>query len=117
MRTPAHDTKCDIQDQTVKATEVRDLQAEVQRLRDDNADLRKRNGELTKAGFRVEQLESKVLFIYFSTSLANTRSQMDEMINERVTQKENEMHATYDEKIRNFEERLAMLIGEDVLSI
>jgi len=30
---------------------------------------------------------------------------MDEMINERVTQKENEMHATYDEKIRNFEER------------
>ena len=28
------------------------------------------------------------------------------MINERVTQKENEMHATYDEKIRNFEERL-----------
>lgn len=30
---------------------------------------------------------------------------MDEMINERVTQKENELHATYDEKIRNFEER------------
>jgi prefoldin subunit 5 len=51
---------CDIQDQTVKATEVRDLQAEVQRLRDDNAELRKRNGELSKAGARVEQLESKV---------------------------------------------------------
>jgi len=32
---------------------------------------------------------------------------MDEMINERVTQKENELHATYDEKIRNFEERWA----------
>ena len=35
---------------------------------------------------------------------------MDEMINERVTQKENEMHAAYDEKIRNFEERSAISI-------
>ena len=63
MQTPAHSMTyyaCDTQDQTVKATEVRDLQAEVQRLRDDNADLRKRNGELSKAGVRVEQLESKV---------------------------------------------------------
>lgn len=66
--------KCDIQDQTVKATEVRDLQAEVQRLRDDNADLRKRNGELAKAGARVEQLESKVLSISVATPLADTRS-------------------------------------------
>ena len=42
---------------------------------------------------------------------------MDEMINERVTQKENEMHATYDEKIRNFEERLDMGICVDLLRI
>lgn len=105
MYTSPYDTRCDIQDQTVKATEVRDLQAEVQRLRDDNADLRKRNGELAKTGGRVEQLESKVLSISGVTSLTNTQSQMDDMINERVTQKENEMHATYDEKIRNFEER------------
>ena len=41
---------------------------------------------------------------------------MDEMINERVTQKENEMHATYDEKIRNFEERLIVLFGKDVFT-
>lgn len=64
----AHDIIYAIQDQTVKATEVRDLQAEVQRLRDDNADLRKRNGELAKAGVRVEQLESKVLIISGVTS-------------------------------------------------
>ena len=63
-----------IQDQTVKATEVRDLQAEVQRLRDDNADLRKRNGELAKSGTRVEQLESKVPSTPVITSLANTQS-------------------------------------------
>ena len=36
---------------------------------------------------------------------------MDETINERVNLKENEMHATYDERIRNFEERLAAATG------
>ena len=59
----------DIQDQTVNATEVRDLQAEVQRLRDDNSDLRKRNGELTKVGTKVEQLESKVRLTPSTASL------------------------------------------------
>jgi len=77
MQTPAYGITycaCDMQDQTVKATEVRDLQAEVQRLRDDNADLRKRNGDLSKAGARVEQLESKVPSAAVITScLANTR--------------------------------------------
>ena len=31
---------------------------------------------------------------------------MEEMIQEKVTQKENELNATYDEKMRNYEERL-----------
>ena len=77
MRIPTHGTICyvhDVQDQTVKVAEVRDLQAEVQRLRDDNADLRKRNGELSRSGARVEQLESKVsLAAIFTPCLANTR--------------------------------------------
>jgi homeobox protein cut-like len=30
---------------------------------------------------------------------------MDEMIHEKVLQKENELNATYDEKLRNYEER------------
>ena len=30
---------------------------------------------------------------------------MEDMIQEKVTQKENELNATYDEKIRNYEER------------
>ena len=29
--------------------------------------------------------------------------QMDDLIQERVTQKENELNATYDEKMRNYE--------------
>jgi len=30
---------------------------------------------------------------------------MDEMIQDKVSQKENELNATYDEKLRNYEER------------
>jgi len=30
---------------------------------------------------------------------------MEEMIQEKVLQKENELNATYDEKLRNYEER------------
>ncbi|KAM5530766.1 hypothetical protein V8D89_015573 [Ganoderma adspersum] len=83
-------------DQTVKAAEARDLEAELQRTREENAELRKRLNESSslenakrKADARVEQLEQK----------------MDDLIQEKVTQKENELNATYDEKMRNYEER------------
>lgn len=33
--------------------------------------------------------------------------QMEDLIQEKVTQKENELNATYDEKMRNYEERYA----------
>ena len=56
-----------LQDQTVKAAEARDLEAELQRARDENADLRKRLNEVSslesakkKADSRIEQLEQKV---------------------------------------------------------
>ena len=35
---------------------------------------------------------------------------MDELIQEKVAQKENELNATYDERIRNYEERYAQEI-------
>ncbi|KAI9060254.1 hypothetical protein FKP32DRAFT_1595655 [Trametes sanguinea] len=83
-------------DQTVKVAEARELETELQRSREENADLRKRLNEVStlesakkKAEARVEQLEQK----------------MDELIQEKVTQKENELNATYDEKMRNYEER------------
>lgn len=38
-----------------------------------------------------------------STLLASR--QMDELIQERVTSKENELNATYDERMRNYEDR------------
>ncbi|KAI0645643.1 CASP C terminal-domain-containing protein [Trametes meyenii] len=83
-------------DQTVKVAEARELERELRRSRDENADLRKRLNEVSslesakkKAETRVEQLEQK----------------MEDLIQEKVTQKENELNATYDEKMRNYEER------------
>ncbi|KAJ3748940.1 CASP C terminal-domain-containing protein [Lentinula detonsa] len=83
-------------DQTVKASEVRDLETELRKLRDENAELRRRSQDLSnveaarkKAEAKTEQLEQK----------------MEEMIQERINQKENEFNATYDEKLRNYEDR------------
>ncbi|OCH92318.1 hypothetical protein OBBRIDRAFT_833541 [Obba rivulosa] len=83
-------------DQTVKVAEARELESELQRMRDENAELRRKLAETSsletarkKAEMRIEQLEQK----------------MEDMVQERVTQKENELNATYDEKIRNYEER------------
>ncbi|KAJ7647139.1 CASP C terminal-domain-containing protein [Roridomyces roridus] len=83
-------------DQTVKVAEARDFESELKRVREENAELRKRVNEFSavetakkKAELKVEQLESK----------------MEEMILEKVAQKENELNATYDEKLRNYEER------------
>lgn len=36
---------------------------------------------------------------------------MDELIQEKVSQKENELNATYDEKMRNYEERYVVIIS------
>ncbi|KAH8993266.1 CASP C terminal-domain-containing protein [Lactarius hatsudake] len=83
-------------DQTVKVAEARDLEDELQRAKAENAELQRRVSELAsleaakkKAETRAEQLEEK----------------MDTAIHERVAQKENELNATYDEKMRNYEER------------
>ncbi|KAJ6587105.1 CASP C terminal-domain-containing protein, partial [Mycena vulgaris] len=83
-------------DQTVKVAEARDLESELKRLREENVDFRKRVNDFSvvetakkKAELKAEQLEQK----------------MEEMILEKVAQKENELNATYDEKMRNYEER------------
>lgn len=59
----------------MKIAETRDLEEEVQRLRNDNADLKKHTAELAnveaarkKAELRAEQLEEKVRTFYLQTS-------------------------------------------------
>lgn len=83
-------------DQTVKVAEARMMEAEMTRLKEENADLKKQVAEAStaedkrrKAEQRAEQLEAK----------------MDDLIQERVTQKENELNAEYDERMRNYEDR------------
>ncbi|KAG8213607.1 CASP C terminal-domain-containing protein [Butyriboletus roseoflavus] len=69
--------------------EVNALKAEVARLKGENVELKRENSAMESTKRRVETLEGK----------------MDELIAEKVTQKENELNATYDERMRNYEER------------
>ncbi|KAF8919832.1 CASP C terminal-domain-containing protein [Mucidula mucida] len=73
-------------DQTVKIAEARDLEHELQRYREENAELKKRVSE--------------------TSNIEAAKKKMEDMINDRVSQKENELNATYDERLRNYEERL-----------
>ncbi|KIJ67999.1 hypothetical protein HYDPIDRAFT_83675 [Hydnomerulius pinastri MD-312] len=71
------------------SAEVSTLKAEVARLKGENAELKKESVVLESTKRRVETLEGK----------------MDDLITEKVAQKENELNATYDERMRNYEER------------
>jgi len=93
-------------------------EAELQRLRDENADLKKRIADVAnvesvkkKLEVKVEQLERKVssvqLVNYYHTD--TTTTQMETTIQEKVSQKANELTATYDEKFRNYEDRSSRL--------
>ncbi|KAF9049982.1 CASP C terminal-domain-containing protein [Panaeolus papilionaceus] len=83
-------------DQAVKVTEALEQQSELQRLREENADLRKRVNEFSSTENAKKKLETKV---------EQLEQKMDSMIQEKVSQKANELTATYDEKLRNYEDR------------
>ncbi|ESK96561.1 golgi membrane protein [Moniliophthora roreri MCA 2997] len=83
-------------DQTVKAAEARDLEAELKRVRDENAELQRRVSELSSADTAKKKAEAKA---------EQLEQKMEEMIQDKLTQKENELNATYDEKLMNYEER------------
>lgn len=65
-------------------------------MREENAALNKKVSELSTAEAVRKKAEARI---------AQLEEKMDEMIAERVSQKENELHATYDEKLRNSEDR------------
>ncbi|KAK0212836.1 CASP C terminal-domain-containing protein [Desarmillaria ectypa] len=83
-------------DQTVKVAEARELETELRRLHDENADLKRRINETASIETAKKKAEGKV------EQLEKT---MEDLINDRVSRKENELNATYDEKLRNYEER------------
>lgn len=42
---------------------------------------------------------------------AQLEDRMEELVTERVSQRENELNATYDEKLRNYEDRYVFVNG------
>ncbi|KAI6045966.1 CASP C terminal-domain-containing protein [Pisolithus marmoratus] len=76
--------------------EVASLKSELSRLRSESSDLRRENSTLESTKRKLEVLETK----------------MDDLINEKVSQKENELNATYDERMRNYEEREQDLVRQ-----
>ncbi|KAL7411225.1 hypothetical protein BDY24DRAFT_142500 [Mrakia frigida] len=83
-------------DQTVKVAEARVLESELTRLREENLDLKRQVGEIAGVEEKRKKAEAKV---------ETLEEKMDELIQERVTSKENELNATYDERMRNYEDR------------
>ncbi|KAF8608787.1 hypothetical protein BDV93DRAFT_518842 [Ceratobasidium sp. AG-I] len=76
-------------DMMVKVSEAQDKAVELQALKEENIELKRQTTELGDAKKKLDTLEEK----------------MDSMIQARVSQKENELNATYDEKMRNYEDR------------
>ena len=68
----------------------------MEKLKEENAALNQKVQELSSVDASKKKLETKV---------QQLESRMEDMITEKVSQKENEMHATYDEKLRNYEDR------------
>ncbi|CUA66883.1 Protein CASP [Saccharomyces cerevisiae S288c] [Rhizoctonia solani] len=76
-------------DMMVKVADAEDKQAELKTLREENADLKRQVTELGDVKKKADTLEEK----------------MESIIQTRVSQKEAELNATYDEKMRNYEDR------------
>lgn len=83
-------------DQAVKVAEALEHETELKRLREENAELKKRVNEFSSVESAKKKLEVKV---------EQLEGKMDDMIQDKVAQKANELNATYDEKLRNYEER------------
>ncbi|CEQ41956.1 SPOSA6832_03735 [Sporobolomyces salmonicolor] len=104
-------------DQTAKASEARVLESELARQKDEIASLKQQlvesqsiEKERKKLADKVEKLEGKVHNSSASQDARReltgpSRRQMEDMIQEKVSAKEAELHATYDERLRNYDER------------
>ncbi|KAH9485122.1 Protein CASP [Psilocybe cubensis] len=83
-------------DQAVKVAEAMEHESELQRLREENVELKKKVSDFASVENAKKKLEAKV---------EQLDQRMDALIQEKVSQKANELTATYDEKIMNYEDR------------
>ncbi|EJD02863.1 uncharacterized protein FOMMEDRAFT_156221 [Fomitiporia mediterranea MF3/22] len=90
-------------EQTIKASQASQLEAEVAKLKEENATLNRKVNDLSS----IEAAKKKA-----ETKAQQLEDRMEDLITERVSQKENELHATYDEKLRNYEDREKDLVRQ-----
>ncbi|KDE07672.1 homeobox protein cut like-protein [Microbotryum lychnidis-dioicae p1A1 Lamole] len=83
-------------DQTARASEARILEGELARQKEENAALRQQLSEAASAEKERKRLAEKV---------EKLETRMEDMVVEHVGAKEAELHATYDERLRNYAER------------
>ncbi|EIW82884.1 hypothetical protein CONPUDRAFT_71560 [Coniophora puteana RWD-64-598 SS2] len=83
-------------DQTAHLSALPQLEAEVARLKSENAELKKKAADSGPAEAARKRAEARV---------STLETKMEEMIHDKVVQKENELNAAYDERMRNYEER------------
>ena len=86
-------------------------------MREENEELKKKISEFSavenakkKLELKVEHLEQKVGPLNSAFQQLTHAIQMDAVIHEKVSQKANELMATYDEKFRNYEDRYLLLL-------
>ncbi|KAF8331111.1 CASP C terminal-domain-containing protein [Cantharellus anzutake] len=83
-------------DQTVKVAEAEELQKELSVVQAETAELKRQIGGLSTMEANVRKAEARAEVL---------EEKMDTLVQEKVRQKENELNATYDEKLMNYEER------------
>ncbi|KAG8752038.1 hypothetical protein FRC14_007407 [Serendipita sp. 396] len=83
-------------DQMVKVGESKELEAEIEKLKSENAELQRKLADTAGQEMAKKRAEEK---------LEALESRMEDAIRDKVAQKESELHATYDERILNYEER------------
>ncbi|GAA6058937.1 hypothetical protein JCM10212_002889 [Sporobolomyces blumeae] len=83
-------------DQTARASEAKLLESEIARQKEEIAHLRQQVAE----GQAVEREKKKL-----SDKVDKLETKMEDMIQDKVGAKEAELHAAYDERLRNYEER------------
>ncbi|TNY17439.1 CASP C terminal-domain-containing protein [Rhodotorula diobovata] len=83
-------------DQTARASEAKLLESELARAKDEISSLKQQLVESQQVEKERKKLADKV---------ERLEGRMDDLIQDKVANKEAELHATYDERLRNYEER------------
>jgi homeobox protein cut-like len=83
-------------DQTIKAAQADVFSSEVARLKDENGELKSKIAELGNVEDKRKRAEARA---------DGLEEKMEGLIADRVQQKENELDAKYDERMKNYEQR------------